>query len=41
MAAEEAATAYLDELGYTVVRRSDEKIGYDLQAIPKDGGQDL
>ena len=41
MAAEEAAAVYLDELGYTVVRRSDEKIGYDLQAIPKDGGQDL
>jgi hypothetical protein len=41
MAAEEAATAYLVKLGYTVVRRSDEKIGYDLQAIRQDGGQEL
>ena len=41
IAAEEVATTYLDEHDYMAVRRSDEKIGYDLQAIPKDGGQDL
>jgi len=41
MAAEAAVTQYLDEQDYKVVRRADEKIGYDLQAIPKDGGQEL
>jgi hypothetical protein len=41
MAAEAVATSYLIERGYTVIRRADEKVGYDLQAIPQDGGQDL
>lgn len=41
LAAEDAVTSYLVKLGYNVVRRADEKIGYDLQAISKDGGQDL
>lgn len=41
LAAEHAVTAELERLGYKVARRSDEKIGYDLQAIPKKGGSDL
>jgi hypothetical protein len=41
MAAERAVTVELEKLGYRVVRRADEKIGYDLQAIPQAGGQDL
>jgi len=41
LAAERAATTELERLGYRVVRRSDEKIGYDLQAIPNQGGNEL
>ncbi|TAY85453.1 DUF3883 domain-containing protein (plasmid) [Rhizobium leguminosarum] len=41
LAAERAVTAELDRLGYHVIRRSDEKIGYDLQAIAKQGGSEL
>lgn len=41
LAAEGAATAELDRLGYRVIRRSDEKIGYDLQAIAKQGSGEL
>lgn len=41
LAAEAAVTAELERLGYRVVRRSDEKIGYDLQAIPAKGGSEL
>lgn len=41
LAAERAATEELERQGYRVVRRSDEKIGYDLQAIPINGGSDL
>lgn len=35
LAAERAVTAELEQQGYDVIRRSDEKIGYDLQAIDK------
>ncbi|MDD2862987.1 MAG: DUF3883 domain-containing protein, partial [Acidiphilium sp.] len=35
MAAEDAVTTYLQEQGYVVTRRSDEKIGYDLHAKHK------
>lgn len=41
LAAERAVTAELKRLGYHVIRRSDEKIGYDLQAIAKQGGSEL
>ena len=42
LAAERAATAELERLGYRVIRRSDERgIGYDLQAVAKPGGSDL
>ena len=41
LAAERAATEELELMGYRVVRRSDEKIGYDLQAIPNRGGSEL
>ena len=41
LAAERATTGMLEQLGYRVVRRSNEKIGYDLQAIAEDGGSDL
>lgn len=41
LAAEAAVTAELEQMGYRVVRRSDEKIGYDLQAIPKGNGSEL
>lgn len=41
MAAEQAVTTELETMGYRVIRRSDEKIGYDLQAVPLDGGRDL
>lgn len=41
LAAERAVTAELKRLGYRVVRRSDDKIGYDLQAVPHRGGSDL
>lgn len=41
LAAEQAAAVELERLGYRVVRRSDEKIGYDLQAIPNGTGNEL
>lgn len=41
LAAERAATLTLEQMGYDVIRRSDEKIGYDLQAISKRGGSEL
>lgn len=41
LAAERAVTMELELLGYQVIRRSDEKIGYDLQAIPGKGGNEL
>lgn len=41
LAAERAVTAELVRLGYDVIRRSDEKIGYDLQAISKQNGSEL
>lgn len=41
LAAERAATEDLERQGYRVIRRSDEKIGYDLQAIAKQGGSEL
>ncbi len=31
----------MNRLGYRVIRRSDEKIGYDLQAIAKQGSGEL
>lgn len=41
LAAERAAATELERLGYRVIRRSDEKIGYDLQAIAKQGESEL
>lgn len=41
LAAEKAVTIQLKAMGYTVKRRSDEKIGYDLQATPRARGQEL
>jgi hypothetical protein len=41
LAAEDAVTKYLTEKGNTVVRRSLEKLGYDLQAISKNDGTEL
>ncbi|MFO6429928.1 protein NO VEIN domain-containing protein [Erythrobacter sp. W302b] len=41
LAAERAVAAELERMGYSVVRRSDEKIGYDLQAIPNRGDSQL
>jgi len=41
LAAERAVTAELKRMGYRVIRRSDEKIGYDLQAIGTLGKSDL
>ena len=41
LAAERSTTGELERLGYRVVRRSDEKIGYDLQAISTRGGSEL
>lgn len=41
LAAEGAVSKELERLGYDVIRRSDEKIGYDLQAVAKDTGSDL
>jgi len=41
LAAEGAVTAMLEGKGYSVLRRSDEKIGYDLQAIPQKGRREL
>jgi len=41
LAAEVAVSEKLESMGYRVIRRSDEKIGYDLQAIAKDGTSDL
>jgi len=41
MEAERVATQELEKMGYNVVRRSDEKIGYDLQADSRTGKPSL
>ena len=41
LAAERAVAAELERMGYSVIRRSDEKIGYDLQAIANQSRNDL
>lgn len=40
-AAELAAKAELERMGYEVIRRASENLGYDFQAKPRSGGSDL